>query len=89
MNPTYRITFSLKPSTLARTPADVKTIELRAELEQIPSLLPTGAYIMYIEDVLVRENVHWTRWPKSYRPGFGGDQPSAPAIAKSLTFPDS
>jgi hypothetical protein len=87
MNPNYRITFSLKPSTRARTPADVKTIDLRAELDQVPSLLPAGVYIMYIEDLHVRENVHWTRWPKSYRPGFGGDQPSAPAIAESLMVP--
>lgn len=87
MNPNYRITFSLKPSNLARTPADVKCIDLRAELEQVPALLPPGAYIMYIEDLLVRENVHWTRWPKSYRPGFGGDKPSAPAIGESLVLP--
>ncbi len=87
MNPTYRIRFSLKPSTRARTPADVETVDLNAELEQIPGLLPTGAYIMYIEDLLVRENVHWTRWPKSYRPGFGGDQPSGPAIGESLVLP--
>ena len=87
MNPTYRIRFSLKPSTRARKPADVETVDLRAELEQIPGRLPAGAYIMYIEDLLVRENIHWTRWPKAYRPGFGGDQASAPAIAENLMVP--
>jgi hypothetical protein len=87
MNPAYRIRFSLKPSNRTRTPADVETIDLRADLDQVPGLLPSGAYIMYIEDLLVRENVHWTRWPKSYRPGFGGDQPSAPVIGKSLMLP--
>lgn len=87
MSPNYRITFSLKPSTQARKPADVKTIDLQTALEQVPGLLPAGAYIMYIEDLLVRENIHWTRWPKSYRPGFGGDQPTAPAIGESLVMP--
>jgi hypothetical protein len=55
-----------------RKPADVTTVDVQAELEQIPGLLPDGAYIMYIEDLLVGEYVHWTRWPKAYRPGFGG-----------------
>lgn len=72
MNANYRVRFSLKPSNRTRTPADVKSIDLDANLEQVPGLLPTGAYIMYIEDLLVGEFVHWTRWPKAYRPGFGG-----------------
>jgi hypothetical protein len=72
MTPTYRVRYSLKPSTQSRTPGDVETIDLCATLEAIPTLLPAGAYIMYIEDLLVGEYVHWTRWPKEYRPGFGG-----------------
>jgi hypothetical protein len=47
-------------------------MDLRAELDQLPDLLPAGAYIMYIEDLAQGANVHWTRWPKAFRPGFGG-----------------
>ena len=70
--PKYRIRFSLKPSGQNRTPADVQTIDLQAEMDKIPGMLPDGACIMYIEDLNVGENVHWTRWPKAFRPGFGG-----------------
>jgi hypothetical protein len=41
-------------------------------LDHIPEQLPPAAYIMYIEDLATGANVHWTRWPKAYRPGFGG-----------------
>jgi hypothetical protein len=41
-------------------------------LDHIPAQLPPAAYIMYIEDLATGANVHWTRWPKAYRPGFGG-----------------
>ena len=72
MNPTYRVRYSLNTSAQTRRPQDIETIDLRTDLEQLPSLLPAGAYIMYIEDLLVGNYVHWTRWPKSYRPGHGG-----------------
>ncbi len=26
---------------------------------------------MYVEDLTLGRDVHWSRWPKSYRPGFG------------------
>jgi hypothetical protein len=68
----YRVRYSLNPLAQSRAPKDVETIDLRADLDQVPSLLPAGAYIMYIEDLVVGEYVHWTRWPKAYRPGFGG-----------------
>ena len=34
----------------------------------------TGAAIAetLIERVTADQNIHWTRWPKSFRPGFGG-----------------
>jgi hypothetical protein len=72
VTPSYRVRYSLKPSTQSRGPKDVETVDLLATLEAIPALLPVGAYIMYIEDLQVGEYVHWTRWPKAYRPGFGG-----------------
>ncbi|HJZ90134.1 MAG TPA: hypothetical protein VKE40_04630 [Gemmataceae bacterium] len=72
MVPTYRVRYSLTPSMQRRSPADVKSVDLQAELDQIPGLLPPAAYIMYIEDLSAGRDVHWTRWPKAFRPGFGG-----------------
>jgi hypothetical protein len=69
MSPTYRVRYSLTPSGFPRAPADVQDIDLKAGLDQIPGLLPPAAYIMYIEDLSIGQNVHWTRWPKAYRPG--------------------
>lgn len=72
MSELYRIRFSLKPSGQSHSAADVETVDLQADLDHIPGLLPPGAYIMYVEDLTAGQNVHWTRWPKAYRPGFGG-----------------
>jgi hypothetical protein len=68
---TYRVQFSLKPSGQSHAVDDVETIDLQTDLDHIPGLLPPGAYIMYVEDLAARQYVHWTRWPKAYRPGFG------------------
>ena len=72
MTPTYRVRYSLIASAQSRRPQDIETVDLETDLEQLPNRLPVGAYIMYIEDLVVGANVHWTRWPKSYRPGYGG-----------------
>jgi hypothetical protein len=48
----------------------VVTADVEGDLEGIPARLPVGAYIMYVEDVTGGRDVHWPRWPKSYRPGF-------------------
>lgn len=73
MTQTYRVRYSLTPSGVQRRPAaDVLTVDLETDLEGIPELLPPAAYIMYVEDLTAGRAVHWTRWPKSYRPGFGG-----------------
>jgi hypothetical protein len=69
---TYRVRYSLKSSGQRRSPSDVLTIDLQADLDHIPGLLPPAAYVMYIEDLTAGQNVHWTRWPMAYRPGFGG-----------------
>ena len=69
---TYRVQFSLKPSGQRHTDGDVETIDLQTDLDHIPGLLPPGAYIMYVEDLAAGQYIHWTRWPKAYRPGFGG-----------------
>jgi hypothetical protein len=69
---TYRIRYSQAPNGKSRSPTDVQSVDLEASLDQIPGLLPPAVYIMYIEDLTTARNVHWTRWPKSFRPGFGG-----------------
>ena len=72
MSATYRVRYSMKASGVTRSPVDVVSVDLDAELDQIPALLPASAYIMYIENLTAGQAVHWTRWPKAYRPGFGG-----------------
>jgi hypothetical protein len=72
MTQSYRVRYSLKPSGQPHAGPDVQTIDLQTDLDHIPGLLPPAAYIMYVEDLTAGQNVHWTRWPKSYRPGFGG-----------------
>jgi hypothetical protein len=37
-----------------------------------PWELPPSAYIIYVEDLTAGRDVHWTRWPRAFRPGFGG-----------------
>ena len=69
---TYRVRFSTKPSGKPHATGDVQTIDVECDMDHIPEQLPPAAYIMYIEDLVAGANVHWTRWPKAYRPGFGG-----------------
>ena len=69
---TYRVRYSLKPSGQHHDGADILTTDLVTDLDHVPDSLPPGAYIMYIEDVAAGQGIHWTRWPMSYRPGFGG-----------------
>ena len=68
---TYRVRYSLKPSGQQHSGPDVQTTDLQTDLDHIPGLLPPAAYIMYVEDLTAGQHIHWTRWPKSYRPGFG------------------
>jgi hypothetical protein len=70
MPQSYRVRYSMKPSTQSHGGADVVTTDVESDLEGIPAKLPPGAYIMYVEDLTGGQNIHWTRWPKSYRPGF-------------------
>jgi hypothetical protein len=70
---TYRVRYSAKPSGgQHNNTGDVQSIDVECDLDGIPGRLPAGSYIMYIEDLTAGQNVHWTRWPKGYRPGFGG-----------------
>lgn len=72
MTQAYRVRYSLTPSGQRQTASNVVSVDLESDLEHIPGLLPPAAYIMYIEDLTGGQNVHWTRWPKAYRPGFDG-----------------
>ena len=72
MTPTYRVRYSPKPPGTTQSAADVRAADVRSDLEHIPEHLPPGVYIMYVEDLAAGRDVHWTRWPTSYRPGFGG-----------------
>jgi hypothetical protein len=69
---TYRVRYSAKPSGQRHCSDDVLSVDLQTDLEHIHELLPPSAYIMYVEDLTAGADVHWTRWPKAYRPGFGG-----------------
>jgi hypothetical protein len=70
MSQNFRIRYSMKLSG-QHSDVDVQTMDVQSELDQLLDHLPAGAYIMYIEDLIRGQNIHWTRWPKSYRPGFG------------------
>jgi hypothetical protein len=50
--------------------AEVTTVDVEGDLDCIPGCLPAGAYIKYIEDLTRGQDIHWTRWPNTYRPGF-------------------
>jgi hypothetical protein len=70
MSANYRVRYSMTPSGFPRSPSTVQTIDLEGVLDDVPGRLPAGAYILYIEDLAAGRDVHWTRWPKAYRPGF-------------------
>jgi hypothetical protein len=69
--PTYRVRYCVTRTGRPPAPGDVETIEVDANLDGVPGLLPAGAYILSIEDLAADQLVHWTRWPNAYRPGFG------------------
>jgi hypothetical protein len=68
---TNRLQFGLKPSGESHAADDVETVDLQADVDPIPGQLPPDASIMYV-DLTAGQNVHRTRWPNAYRPGFGG-----------------
>lgn len=71
MPQSYRVRYSSKKSGQHHS-ADVETRDVESELENLCDHLPPGSYILYVEDLTSGQDVHWTRWPKSFRPGFGG-----------------
>jgi len=68
MNQTYRVRYSPIQAREFRNAGDVVTMDIEADLDHIPDFLPPSAYIMYVEDLTAGQNIHWTRWPVSFRP---------------------
>ena len=66
MSNTYRVTYTLHRSAKS---GDVLSADIQCELHAVPGRLPAGAYILYVEDLSEGRNVHWSRWPTSFRPG--------------------
>ena len=71
MSQTYRVRFSEKVPVSNWTRPAAQSIDLEADLDHIPEKLPVESQILSIENLSTGELVHWTRWPKTYRPGFG------------------
>jgi hypothetical protein len=71
MPATYRVRYVPTPSAFPQSPADTRTADLGGSLAQVREQLPAGAYILSIEDLAAGRDVHWTRWPEAFRPGFG------------------
>jgi hypothetical protein len=72
VTPTFRIRYNRKPRGGQQRPADVESVDVRADLDHIPGQLPPGAYILSVEDLAAGRDVHWSRWPAAFRPGYGG-----------------
>ena len=68
MTRTFRVRYTSGPVGRVRA-ADVLTADVAGELDDLPAALPPGAYVLSVEDLAARRDVHWTRWPKAFRPG--------------------
>jgi hypothetical protein len=64
----YRVRYTSGPVGRVRA-ADVLTADVSCELDDLPAALPPGSYVLSVEDLAGRRDVHWTRWPKAFRPG--------------------
>jgi hypothetical protein len=69
---TYRVQYSRKPGQSEWVRPETLTMDLTVDLEMILEHLPPESYVMSIEDLTAGKTIHWSRWPKAYRPGFGG-----------------
>ena len=68
----YRVRFSNKTDASAWVRPAAQSVDIEDNLESIHERLPSESDILSIENLSTGELVHWTRWPKNYRPGFGG-----------------
>ena len=71
MSATFRVRYVPIRSDSPRSPNKSLTVDLGGSLDQVPEQLPAGAYILSIEDLAAGRDVHWTRWPEAFRPGYG------------------
>jgi hypothetical protein len=71
MSATYRVRYVPTPSGFPQSSDKSRTVDLGGSLDQVPEQLPAGAYILSIEDLAAGRDVHWTRWPEAFRPGYG------------------
>jgi hypothetical protein len=78
MSAVYRVRYVPTPSGFPQSPSNTRTVDLGGTLDQVPGQLPARAYILSIEDLAAGRDIHWTRWPEAFRPGFG-EQASSPA----------
>ena len=65
---TYRVRFTPDGGGSHWPQPKALTIDLQTELENIPEKLPSHSQILSIENLITGELVHWTRWPREYRP---------------------
>ncbi len=72
MTQVYRVRFSSKVDASAWVRPAAQCQDIEDDLESIHNRLPAESEILSIENLSTGELVHWTRWPKTYRPGFGG-----------------
>ena len=75
MPATYRVRYVPTPSGFPQSPGNTRTVEVGGSLDQVPEQLPAGAYILSIEELAAGRDVHWTRWPEAFRPGYGERTP--------------
>jgi len=76
MSAAYRVRYVLTQTAFPQPPGHARTVDVGGTLDQVPGQLPAGAYILSIEDLAAGRDVHWTRWPEAFRPGFGEQVPS-------------
>lgn len=68
MSPLFCVRFTLLVDRRPG-PADVLSADYPGPLADLPGLLPPGAHVLSIENLVERRSVHWTRWPAAIRPG--------------------
>jgi hypothetical protein len=68
VTPTYRVRYTPGATGRVRA-ADVVTADVSCALAALLGELPAGAYVLSVEDLAARRDVHWTRWPSGFRPG--------------------
>jgi len=51
VTPTFRVRYNRKPQGGQQRPADVESVDVRADLDHIPGQLPPGSYILSVEDL--------------------------------------